>query len=121
MPSQAHGSDRRIAMRHPVDYRVLAARPGHGDVMLRIVNISTTGFMANSGCALAPGDRLTLRLPVIGEIEVQLAWRDSRRAGFHFERLVRLGDFTRMYVEMQPAANDHCFAALRQKSDHALL
>jgi hypothetical protein len=101
MPSQANDSDRRVAMRHPVDYPVLAARQGHGDVVLRIVNISTTGFMANGDLALVTGDRLTLRLPVIGEIEVQLSWRDARRAGFHFERLVRQGDFTRMFVEMQ--------------------
>ncbi len=102
MLAQAIDSDRRIAMRHPVDYPVLAARQGHGDVALRIVNISTTGFMAGGDFALVAGDRLTLRLPVIGEIEAQLAWGDARRAGFHFERLVRLGDFTRMFVEMQP-------------------
>jgi hypothetical protein len=94
--------DQRAATRHPVDYPVLAARSGRDDLSLRIVNISTTGLVANGALGLAPGERVTVRLPVIGEIEVQLIWFDAVRAGLQFERLIRLGDFTRMFMQMQP-------------------
>jgi hypothetical protein len=58
--------------------------------------------MARVDGGLAPGERLTLGLPVIGRIEAHVLWTDGRRAGLQFERIVRLGDFTRMFVEMQP-------------------
>ena len=96
-------TDRRASMRHPVDYPVLAGGvAGDGDVRLRIVNISTRGFMAHADSRLAEGDRLMLTLPVIGRIEAFVLWTDGRRTGLAFERVVRLGDFTRMFVEMQP-------------------
>jgi hypothetical protein len=95
-------ADRRRALRHRVDYPVLGERPRRGDVRLRILNISTRGFMAAIEAGLAPGERLTLGLPVIGRIEAHVLWTDGPRAGLQFERVVRLGDFTRMFVEMQP-------------------
>jgi hypothetical protein len=102
MLAHAIESDRREAMRHPVDYPLFAAHARRGDVKLRIVNISTAGFMANGDVALTAGERVTLRLPVIGEIEAHMVWADATRVGFRFERIVRLGDFTRLFVAMQP-------------------
>jgi hypothetical protein len=101
MLTHAHEPTRRKAMRHPADFPVLAARTGGEDIKLRIVSISPTGFMAGGAIDLSAGERVTIRLPIIGEIEAQQVWSDAMRAGFAFERLIRLGDFTRMIVAMQ--------------------
>jgi len=107
MPDPAANTDLRTAMRHPVDYPVLAEHRRHGDIELRIVNISQNGFLANGKFVLGQGERVSIRLPVIGQIEAHLLWIDRWRAGFQLERTIRLGDFTRMFVGMQPQRRFH--------------
>ena len=51
---------------------------------------------------LARGDRVIIRLPVIGRIEAYCIWVTEDRAGFQFERIVRLDDFMAMIGELQP-------------------
>jgi hypothetical protein len=102
MLARAVDFEQRAATRHPVDYPALAERQRRGDIALRIVNVSAMGFMAIGDLPLAVGERLTLRLPAIGTIEAQLMWRNRVKAGFHFERLIRVDDFTRMFIAMQP-------------------
>ena len=92
----------RRATRHPVDYPVIAEHRRLGDVHLHIVNISAHGFMAQGADALARGDRVTIRLPVVGRIESHLIWSIDERAGFQFERILRLDDFEAMIEGMQP-------------------
>lgn len=87
--------DQRRGSRHPVDYPVIAEHRQHGDVRLHVVNISAHGFMVRGG-GLARGDRVTIRLPVIGRIEAFVAWNTGERAGLQFERLLRSDDFARI-------------------------
>ena len=48
------------------------------------------------------GDRVLVRLPVIGRIEAYCMWTRGTRAGFQFERLLRLDDFSAMIGQVQP-------------------
>ncbi|MCY1671582.1 PilZ domain-containing protein [Novosphingobium sp. SL115] len=100
--AQLSVTDLRRSTRHPVNLPVIGEHRALGDVMLQIANISTTGFMANGVTELGRGERVTVRLPHIGRIEAFLVWADGDRAGFQFERIVRLDDFTRMVKALQP-------------------
>ena len=92
----------RRAARHPVDYRVIGEHRVRGDVMLHVVNISANGFMTNGALELARGERVTIRLPEIGRIEAFVIWNNGDRAGFQFERILRLDDFMRTIDALQP-------------------
>ncbi|WP_156839148.1 PilZ domain-containing protein [Novosphingobium aquimarinum] len=95
-------TDKRRAARHPVDYKVIAEHRTIGDVHLHIVNISAQGFMAHVDGDLERGERLDLRLPIIGRIEAHLIWAHEERAGFQFERIIRLDDFMQLVDTLQP-------------------
>lgn len=97
-------TDLRRAARHPVDHPVIAEHHDRGDVSLHICNISAHGFMVDDaeGKELARGDRLMVRLPVIGLIEAYVIWTRDTRAGLQFERIIRLDDFVSMVDTIQP-------------------
>jgi hypothetical protein len=100
--AQLSVTDLRRAARHPVDYPVIAEHRQTGDIHLHIVNISAHGFMAEGAIALGRGERLTIRLPVVGRIEAHLIWAAEDRAGFQFERIIRLDDFLKVIETLQP-------------------
>lgn len=95
-------TDMRRATRHPVDYKVIGEHRRLGDVHLHIVNISAHGFMADGQLELSRGERVVIRLPEVGRIEAHLIWSTEDRAGFQFERIIRLDDFMRMIDTLQP-------------------
>jgi PilZ domain len=88
--------DQRHMARHAVDYPVIGEHRQRGDVMLHVVNISAHGFMVDAASDLGKGERVTIRLPVIGRIEAFLIWTKGERAGFQFERILRPEDLTRV-------------------------
>ncbi|WP_170304618.1 PilZ domain-containing protein [Croceicoccus estronivorus] len=92
----------RRAARHPVDFPVIAEHRDHGDIPMHVANISAQGFMIDNAGDLARGDRVLLRLPLIGRIEAYCIWIRETRAGFQFERLIRLDDFMKMIDDIQP-------------------
>jgi PilZ domain len=85
--------DLRRAARHRASYKAIAESRRHGDQRVHISNISAHGFMIDDNRVFQHGDRIELRLPVIGRIEAHLIWTVDGRAGFQFERVVRLPDF----------------------------
>ena len=95
-------TDKRRAARHPVDYKVIAEHRALGDVHLHIVNISAQGFMVQDDTGMERGERLVMRLPVIGRIESHLIWAHEGRAGFQFERIIRIDDFLKLVETIQP-------------------
>jgi hypothetical protein len=95
-------TDLRRASRHPVDHPVIGEHRQLGDVHMRIVNISAHGFMIQGDCAMERGERVVIRLPVVGRIEAHLIWRAEERAGFQFERIIRLEDFMQLIDTLQP-------------------
>lgn len=104
MAGGAHLSvtDMRRSTRHPVDYPVIAEHRQNGDVKLHICNISAHGFMVDDIDQMARGDRLIIRLPVVGRIEAYCIWISEGRAGFQFERIIRFDDFLALITELQP-------------------
>lgn len=102
MGAQLSVTDMRRAMRHPVDQPVIAEHRKLGDVHLHIGNISAHGFMATGAVPLQRGERVVIRLPVIGRIEAHLIWLTEERAGFQFERIIRLDDFNMLIDALQP-------------------
>ena len=100
--AQLSVTDMRRSTRHPVDYKVIAEHRVSGDIKLFICNISAHGFMVNDAPVLARGDRLIIRLPVVGRIEAYCIRTTEDRAGFQFERIIRVGDFMSMIRKLQP-------------------
>ncbi len=94
--------DLRRAARHRADHNAIAESRQHGDQKLHIVNVSAHGFMIDNNEVLERGDRIELRLPVVGRIEAHLIWSVEERAGFQFERVIRLPDFLELLDEVSP-------------------
>nr|WP_202390194.1 PilZ domain-containing protein [Tsuneonella aeria] len=92
----------RRAARHPVDFPVIAEHYQRGDIKLHIANLSAHGFMVDDAQDLERGDRVIVRLPEIGRIEAYVIWIRDARAGFQFERIIRLDDFGRIIEALQP-------------------
>lgn len=100
--AQLSVTDMRRAMRHPVDYKVIGEHRQHEDVHLHIVNVSAHGFMVQGEHRLGRGDRVTIRLPVVGRIEAHVIWARDDRSGFQFERIIRSDDFLQLIDAIQP-------------------
>lgn len=100
--AQLSVTDLRRAARHPVDYPVIAEHNVRGDLKLHIANLSAHGFMVDDAQGLDRGDRVIVRLPEIGRIEAYVIWVRDQRAGFQFERIIRLDDFIRIIEALQP-------------------
>ncbi|MFN3468800.1 MAG: PilZ domain-containing protein [Novosphingobium sp.] len=101
--AQLSVTDLRRSTRHPVNLPVIGEHRTRGDIMLHVANISTTGFMATEIEDLGRGERVTVRLPSIGRIEAFVVWADGTRAGFQFERIIRVDDFSKLIRSLQPA------------------
>lgn len=95
-------TDLRRAARHPVDFPVIVEHYAHGDLKLHVSNISAHGFMVDDASNIHRGDRVMIRLPVVGRIEAYVIWTRDERAGFQFERIIRLDDFVAMIDTLQP-------------------
>ena len=100
--AQLSVTDLRRSTRHPVDYPVIGEHRDRGDMKLHVCNISAHGFMVDAPPQVERGDRLIIRLPLIGRIEAYCIWVTDDRAGFQFERIIRLDDFMAMIGELQP-------------------
>lgn len=100
--AQLSVTDKRRATRHPVDHPVIGEHREHGDIHMHIANISAQGFMIQGALPFGRGERVTIRLPVIGRIEAHMIWQTEDRAGFQFERIIRMDEFTPLIDEIQP-------------------
>lgn len=100
--AQLSVTDQRRATRHPVDFPVIGEHRTRGDLPLHVCNISAHGFMVDGAPDLGRGDRVIIRLPQIGRIEAYCIWMSDDRAGFQFERIIRLDDFMSMIESLQP-------------------
>ena len=100
--AQLSVTDLRRSTRHPIDHFVIAEHRDRGDMRLHVCNISAHGFMIDDRPDLSRGDRIVVRLPEIGRIESYCIWITEDRAGFQFERIIRLDDFVQMIRELQP-------------------
>ena len=95
-------TDLRRAARHPVDFPTIVEHFVHGDLHMHICNLSAHGFMVDNCSQLQRGDRVIIRLPVVGRIEAYVIWTREPRAGLQFERIIRLDDFVAIIDQLQP-------------------
>ena len=100
--AQLSVTDQRRMARHPVDHPIIAEHYGKGDVRMHIANLSANGFMIDDAREIARGDRVVVRLPVIGRIEAYCIWSRDNRAGFQFDRIIRVDDFLALSDSLQP-------------------
>ena len=100
--AQLSVTDQRRATRHPVDFPVIGEHRDRGDVALHIANLSAHGFMVDGSPTIERGERVVIRLPEVGRIEAHCIWVTEDRAGFQFERIIRLDDFMSMIKAIQP-------------------
>ena len=102
MPNVAlNDFDLRQAARHRADFRTIMERSRGGEHFAHICNVSANGFMTDDLKDVQRGDRVSVRLPVIGRIEAHCVWAVDTRAGFQLERLLRMPDFLAMLDELQ--------------------
>jgi hypothetical protein len=94
--------DLRRAARHRANHKVIAESKRHGDKTIHIVNMSAHGFMIDDNPGYERGERVELRLPVIGRIEALVIWTVEHRAGLQFERVLRLPDFLALLDVVSP-------------------
>lgn len=99
--AQLSVTDLRRATRHPVDHKVIAEHRRLGDIHIHIINLSAHGFMAKGEHGLERGERIVIRLPIVGRIESHLIWSHENRSGFQFERIIRLDDFMKLLDSFQ--------------------
>lgn len=97
--------DQRRAARHRADFTAMAESKQHGDTKIHIANVSAQGFMIDNNEHFQRGDRIELRLPTVGRIEAYLIWERDKRAGFQFERIIRLPDFLALLERVSPRLN----------------
>ncbi len=100
--AQLSVTDQRRMARHPVDHPVIAEHFSRGDIRMHIANLSAHGFMVDDAHDLVRGDRVVVRLPVIGRIEAYVIWVRDNRAGLQFERIIRVDDFLALIDTLQP-------------------
>ncbi len=100
--AQLSVTEMRRSTRHPVDVAVIGEHRDRGDMKLHLSNLSAHGFMVDEAPELARGDRVVIRLPVVGRIEAYCMWLSRGRAGFQFERIIRLDDFMSVIRQLQP-------------------
>jgi hypothetical protein len=100
--AQTDDMDLRRAARHRADHMVIVESKQHGDQKVHITNVSAHGFMIDDNILFERGDRIEVRLPAVGRIEAHLIWSVENRAGFQFERVVRLPDFMALLEKVSP-------------------
>jgi len=94
--------DLRIAARHRANHTVIAESKLRGDTHIHIINVSAHGFMIDDNPGFERGERVELRLPVIGRIEALVIWTSDNRAGFQFERVLSLPNFLGLLEIISP-------------------
>lgn len=101
MSAARENFDNRQAARHRADFNTIMERAGGDEHFAHICNVSANGFMTDDVKDLQRGDRVSVRLPVIGRIEAHCVWTVDTRAGFQLERILRMPDFLAMLDELQ--------------------
>ncbi|OYY68837.1 MAG: pilus assembly protein PilZ [Sphingomonadales bacterium 17-56-6] len=91
--TQSTDAELRSKSRHRASHIVIAESRRLGDHSIHIVNVSAHGFMIDGNPGYERGERVELRLPVIGRIEALVTWTVEQRVGLQFERVLRLPDF----------------------------
>lgn len=98
LPTPGEGDESRHALRKAVKMRAHLRDRGTTRFEIEVVDLSTTGFRAQTSFTLWPGTTVWLTLPGLAGLEAVVAWRDKYRYGCAFTK------------PLHPAVFDHIVA-----------
>ena len=88
----ADAAERRRAARHDVELDARVRELGASGLEARVLNISKTGFMAQSDGRFEVGSRVWLMLPGRERANAVVKWTAGDRLGAEFAEPIALGD-----------------------------
>lgn len=90
--AEAESDERRVASRIPVEIDARVRELGDSGTEARILNISETGFMAESAGQFEVGARVWLILPGRERANAVVKWIAGDRIGAEFAEPLAIGD-----------------------------
>jgi hypothetical protein len=93
--------DDRSEPRDAVHHRARAAHADGRVLPLVVVNTSSGGLMARCEASVEPGDRMTIELPVVGSLPVEVRWALGGRVGCRIVPALALGRYYDMLAGMR--------------------
>ena len=72
---------------------------GRGHTLL-LVNISARGLMARCEAPFAVGDRIQVRMPVVGPVDAEVRWALGGRIGCQLDATIPLASYYAVLAEM---------------------
>jgi len=92
--------DARGEPRDEVMHRTHALDGDDRTVKLVLVNMSANGLMARCDGDPAAGERLRIRLPILGYVDAIIRWSLGGRIGCELERTIPLAEYYTMLTVM---------------------
>jgi hypothetical protein len=96
MATAALNIEGRRAQRDIVSFRAPLDGPAGIRTTVFMVDISPLGFMSRSSAALAPGDVVAVKLPVVGARAARIVWSMAGRVGGEFIECIGVDQYARM-------------------------
>jgi hypothetical protein len=92
--------DARGEPRDEVMHRTHALDGDGRTIKLALVNMSANGLMARCEGEQSAGDRLRIRLPILGYVDAIIRWSLGGRIGCELERTIPLAEYYTMLTVM---------------------
>jgi hypothetical protein len=92
--------DARGEPRDEVMHRTHALDGDGRTIKLVLVNMSANGLMARCEGEQSAGDRLRIRLPILGYVDAIIRWSLGGRIGCELERTIPLAEYYTMLTVM---------------------
>lgn len=86
LPIPTDSDENRHALRKHVKMRAHLRDRGNTRFEIEVVDLSVTGFRAQTSFTLWPGTTVWLTLPGLAALEAVVAWRDKFRYGCAFSK-----------------------------------
>lgn len=100
--NQLHDARRR-AQRDDVDFGTVATRRWVERFDIRLLNLSPMGFHARGKVEFARDQKLRILLPVVGEIEAQVAWALTGCCGGWFPKAMSADVYAEVLAAIRAA------------------
>lgn len=99
----------RRAHRDIVSFRAPLDGPAGMRTSILVVDVSPLGFMSRATARLAPGDHVTVKLPVVGDRAARIIWAMGGRVGGEFVEAIDDRHYDRLLANAprdKPAWNE---------------
>jgi hypothetical protein len=109
MATAAAYLEARRTPRDIVSFRAALDGPAGMRTTVLMVDVSPLGFMSRSSAALAPGDLVAVKLPLVGPRAAKIVWSLGGRVGGEFIEFLPADLYTQMLARCpndKPAWNE---------------